>query len=233
MTILFFARLFYPHIGGVETHVLEVGDRLVKQGHKIILVTEKFSDDSLRDWQSNYNSANHAGEKDNIAARIASWEIHRIPVGTSERNKKWKIWWWLWQHRSLMQQADVIHCHDVFFWFFPFRYLYRHKPVFTTFHGYETKFPPEKRAITIRRWSEELSWGNICVGDFIKKWYGTHPDFVTYGGVDLQAANEQQSKMQKVGKAVDTKKIRKKKIIIVFVGRLAADSCGQGLANAS
>ncbi len=33
--------------------------------------------------------------------------------------------------------------------------------------------------------SEILSWGNICIGDFIKKWYGTKADFVSYGGVDI------------------------------------------------
>ena len=26
--------------------------------------------------------------------------------------------------------------------------------------------------------------GNICIGDFIKKWYGTKPTFVSYGGVN-------------------------------------------------
>jgi glycosyltransferase involved in cell wall biosynthesis len=27
--------------------------------------------------------------------------------------------------------------------------------------------------------------GNICIGDFIQKWYGTKADFVSYGAVDL------------------------------------------------
>ena len=168
MTILFFSRLFYPHIGGVETHVLEVGKRLVKRGHKIIVITEKY--------QSKGESAKVTGEVDGI-------EIRRIPVerdsgvvplsGTPQNDggKKFRIWWWLWQHKDLIKNADIVHCHDVFFWYLPFRFLYFNKPVYTTFHGYETKFPPSKKAIFVRRISEKLSWGNICVGDYIKKWY--------------------------------------------------------------
>ena len=238
MTILFFSRLFYPHIGGVETHVLEVGDRLAKKGHKIILVTEELSGDRHKNWQSDDESARQTG---GIESKISSWEIYRIPLGkanVSESSKKWKIWWWLWHHRDLIQKADVVHCHDVFFWFLPFRFLCRDKPVFTTFHGYETVFPPAKRAITIRQWSEKLSWGNICVGDFIKKWYGTHPDFVTYGGVDIQAIKDHQNDKvasepivsesftdkQKVKEADNTKKIRNEVVRILFVGRLSADT---------
>lgn len=221
MTILFFARLFYPHIGGVETHMLEVGDRLRKKGHKIILVTEKLPDGSHRNWQKETNSAKMAGE---IESRLAFWDIYHIPVGKYEKNKKWQIWWWLWQHRDIMEKADIVHCHDVFFWFLPFRFLYRQKPVFTTFHGYETKFPPEQRAITIRQWSEKLSWGNICVGDFIRKWYGTHPDFVTYGGVDVEEVKKYQNDTNPVVISDSTKKIRKNKITIVFIGRLATDT---------
>lgn len=245
MTILFFARLFYPHIGGVETHMLEVGDRLRKKGHKIILVTEKLPDGSHRNWQKEINSANMAGE---IESRLAFWDIYHIPVGKYGKNKKWQIWWWLWQHKGLIEKADIVHCHDVFFWYMPFRFLYRDKPVFTTFHGYETKFPPAKSAITIRWLSAMLSWGNICVGDFIKKWYGTKPDFVTYGGVDIEEIrkyqegsypvvnmrNEENKKNReseeggyltsREGSKVNTNKIRKEEILIVFVGRLAQDT---------
>ena len=43
MKIVFLCRLFYPHIGGVETHVLEVGKRLIKKGHRVTIVTEDLS----------------------------------------------------------------------------------------------------------------------------------------------------------------------------------------------
>ena len=40
MTFLFLSRRFYPQIGGVETHILEIGKRLVKNGHDVIVVSE-------------------------------------------------------------------------------------------------------------------------------------------------------------------------------------------------
>ena len=45
MNILFFSRLFYPHIGGVEKHVLEISKILIKKGHKIVVVTEQHQKD--------------------------------------------------------------------------------------------------------------------------------------------------------------------------------------------
>lgn len=40
MKILFFARLFYPHIGGVEKHLFEISTRLTAMGHEVTIVTE-------------------------------------------------------------------------------------------------------------------------------------------------------------------------------------------------
>lgn len=190
MRILFFSRLFYPHTGGVEKHVFEVGKRLTRRGYKITVVTEELP------------------EKD--SSRIPeNIKVLRIPVEKSEWLKKWQIWWWLWKHKKLIQKADVIHCHDVFFWYLPFRFLYLRKPVYTTFHGHETIFPPSKRAITIRRISEKLSFGNICVGDYIRKWYGTKPNYTTYGGV-----NKMQSSQSEINP----------KLKILFTGRLEEDT---------
>ena len=164
MTIVFFTHRFWPEIGGVEKHALEVALELVKRGHKVTVLAE--NNGNLKDGEI-YNGI----------------EIIRIRIHTSERLKKFIIWKWLFINRKLIEKADVIHCHDVFFWFLPFRFLYPKKPVFTTFHGYETKFPPSYKAILMRKISEKLSFGNICIGDYIKKWYGTKPDFITYGGI--------------------------------------------------
>lgn len=165
MTILFLTARFWPECGGVEKHALEVGKELVNRGHKVIVISE-----------------NHGGLRDR--ENYKGIEIYRIKINATERIKKFIIWLWLLKNRKLIEKSDIIHCHDVFYWFLPFRFLYPKKPVFTTFHGYETKYLPAKKAIIIRKISEKLSWGNICVGDYIKKWYGTKPDFVTYGGVN-------------------------------------------------
>ncbi|MDO8659724.1 MAG: glycosyltransferase, partial [Candidatus Parcubacteria bacterium] len=163
MKVLFLTRLFYPHIGGVEKHVLEISKILIKKGYKVIVVAEKHQD-NLRNKEE-FNGIT----------------IYRIDVGNNQWFKKFKIWWWFIKHIGFLKKADIIHCHDVFFWYLPFRFLFLKKPVYTTFHGYES-YPISKRAIFVRKISEILSWGNICIGDYIKKWYGTKPTYISYGG---------------------------------------------------
>ncbi len=194
MKILFFARLFYPYIGGVEKHVLEISKILRKKGHKIIVVTEQY-------------------EKN--LPLVQSYEgvlIYRMPVGSDNWFKKFRIWKWLWQNRSLISNSNVIHCHDVFFWYLPFRFIFPNKKVFTTFHGYES-YPISKKAIVQRKIAEILSAGNICIGDFIKKWYGTKADYVIYGGVSI--AKSQKSKVKSQNNS--------SKIKIILIGRLEDD----------
>lgn len=188
MNILFFCRLFYPHIGGVEKHVLEISKLLIKKGHKVTVVTEQSS------------------PKTKLNEKIEGIEVYRIPNLKDGKLKKFKIWKWLWDHYELMEDADIVHCHDVFFWYLPFRFMFPFKKVFTTFHGYEG-YPIKKKSILVRKISEKLSNGNICVGDFIKKWYGTKPNYIIYGGVNLP-----DEKLQK--------KIKVKKHSAIFIGRL-------------
>lgn len=165
MNILFLSKYFYPYIGGVEKHALRVGEELVKQGYQVTVLTQKH-EKKLTDQQTYHGI-----------------KIIRLPYS----NSKWGIWRHLWSQRQLFQSADVIHCHDIFFWFLPFRFLYPKKPVFTTFHGWEGQWPIPKKNIWLRKIWEKLSWGNICVGDYLVKYYGTEADFITYGGVDLPA----------------------------------------------
>jgi glycosyltransferase involved in cell wall biosynthesis len=165
MNILFFTRLFYPHIGGVEKHVMEVSKILLKRGHKITIVTEQDLD------------------KTRLKEVIEKIEIFRIPKLENGRLKKFKIWKWLWKNVKLIENADVIHCHDVFFWYLPFRIIFPFKKVFTTFHGYED-YPLKFKYVLAHKIFEMFSMGNICVGDFIRKWYKTKPNYVSYGAVN-------------------------------------------------
>jgi len=164
MNILFFSRLFYPHIGGVEKHVLEISQLLIKKGHKVTVVAEQDS------------------PKMKLNEMIGEIEVLRIPELKEGNLKKFKIWKWLWYNRWLIRNADIIHCHDVFFWYLPFRFLFPFKKIFTTFHGYES-YPLRQKDILVHKMSEKLSNGNICIGHFIKKWYKTKPTYVAYGGV--------------------------------------------------
>lgn len=191
MKILFLTRLFYPHIGGVEKHVLEVSKQLIVKGHSVIVITEELPEKKLLRQDG-----------------IDSIKIYRIPVGKNNWFKKFRIWRQLWKYRKIIREADIVHCHDVFFWYFPFRLLHPFKKSYITFHGYETYFPPSKRAIFIRKVSEKLANGNICIGEYIKKWYGTKPTFVTYGGVNL--IHNSESRIQNA----------KKQDSALFIGRL-------------
>lgn len=197
MTILFLSRLFHPHFGGVEKHVLEVSTRLIKRGHKVIVVTEQ------------YNNGLKKREK------IKEINVYRIPILQNNWFKKFFIWLWLLHNRKLIEKADIVHCHDVFFWYLPFKFLYPYKAVYTTFHGYED-YPIKKRAISTRKLSEVLSKGNICIGAFIKKWYYTNPTYILYGGVST----------------VPKRNTHKKQASALFWGRLDAQTSALEYAKA-
>ena len=201
VNILFLCRLFYPHIGGVEKHVLEISRLLIKKGHRVTVVTEQHE------------------KKIKTEEEFEGIKIYRIPDLKEGWLKKIKIWNWLVKHNGLIKDADIVHCHDVFFWHLPFRFLFFNKPAYTTFHGYES-YPLKSKYILMHKIAEKLSMGNICVGDFMKKWYGTKPNFVSYGGVNVVQNSE--FKIQNP----------KKKESAVFIGRLDEQTGIKTYANA-
>jgi len=183
MNILFFSRLFYPHVGGVEKHVMEISRILIKKGYKVTIVAEQNP------------------SKTKLREVINGIEVFRIPKLKDGKLKKIKIWKWLWGNIRLIKNADIVHCHDVFFWYLPFKFIFPLKKVFTTFHGYES-YPLKQKNILVRKISEKLSIGNICIGDFIKKWYGTKPTYVSYGAVEIPNSKLQISNKIKQESAV-------------------------------
>jgi len=190
MKILFFTRLFYPHIGGVEIHTQRICEELIKKGHKVTVITIRF-DDSL----------------------CFSDKIHGIKVKRFIQPKikfigLFYTWFWLLRNIRLIKESDIIHIHDVFIWYIPFRFLFPRKKVFVTFHGWEGRYPIPINNRFQKKVAEYLSSGVICVGEYIKKHYGLKKvDFVVYGAVDLP-------------KSVSKKDPKK----IVYVGRLEKDT---------
>lgn len=91
------------------------------------------------------------------------------------------IWLWLFKNRKLIEQADIVYCHDVFIWYLPFRFLYPSKPVYTTFHGWEGIWPIPPKNVLLKRLAAKLSWGTIAVGKYIEKYYGIRADKIIYG----------------------------------------------------
>ena len=165
-SILFLTRLYHPHIGGVEKHVEEVASALLKKGKSVTVVTEQYSKGLP------------------VFERRKGIEIWRIPVQSDTYAKKFFIWKWILLHLNLFFKADIIHIHDVFYWIIPYRLFLPTKRIFITFHGYEG-FPVKISWKIQRKLAETLTNGNICVGDFMKKWYSTVPTSVIYGAVRL------------------------------------------------
>lgn len=184
--VVFLSRLFCPHIGGVETHVARLSRELVARGFRVTVVTEQF-DVTLP-----------------LEEKIDGIRVVRIPK--KHCTSKLGIWSWMIRHMSLFLSADIIHAHDVFWWFLPLRLLLPFKHVFTTFHGYEGALEPTKKAIRSRKVSELLSRGTICIGDWMKKWYGARPDAVNFGAADVSPSPLPRNRRA------------------VFLGRLAEDT---------
>lgn len=193
MRILFLTSKFWPNIGGVERHVLKISEELIKRGNEVSVITE-LSPDLKNNKNNNYQSIEQS-DTDSIKSKegvksvyFEHYKFKKIGIyyfkfGKKGWFKKFRIWWILLKNKNIIQNADIVHCHDVFFWCFPFRFLYPHKKTFTTFHGYES-YPIKSKAVIIRKISEILSNGTICVGEFMKKWYHAKPDYIIYGATD-------------------------------------------------
>lgn len=167
--IIFFSRLHDPHLGGVEKFMKNTIYNLNKNNCVISLITEQYD----------YKLLEYEDKKD--------YKIYRIPTfNINEHAKKFIIWKWLRDHKELISNSDIIHINDVYFWVFSWKLTPNnwHRKTYLTFHGWETKYPIPWKNIVVRKISEKMANGNICIGDFIAKWYHTKPDIVSYGGVN-------------------------------------------------
>lgn len=225
-------RRFYPEIGGVEKHVFEISKELTKRGHKVRVITELSPNIKIinnNNYQSIGQSDTQGIKSEEAVKSIYSYHFeynkiktYHLKVGKENWFKKFRIWLELGKNFDLIRDADVIHCHDVFFWYLPFRFLIPRKKVFITFHGHETRFPPTLKSIFIRKIGEWFSWGNICVGSYIKKWYRTKSDYVTYGGVDNKIGKAKV--YQDISRFLKKNVVARKKLNILFLGRLEEDN---------
>lgn len=163
MKILFLTRFFYPHIGGVEKHVLEISKSLIAKGHDVCILTEKY-DKSLK------------GNEVVCGIKIVRFSFPHVKLfGLFD------VWWQIFVRRKLIVDAQIVHVHDVFIWYFPFRFLYVQKMVFSTFHGWEGKWPIPWRNVMLRKVSAKLSKGVITVAKGTTKYYNVKSDKIIYG----------------------------------------------------
>ncbi len=195
--ILFFTRLFYPHVGGVEKQVKELSSRLIKLGFNITVVTEKYSS-NLKTKES--------FEGINI--------IRFKPLGLRFLGLI-SIWLWLLKNYKIIKYSDIVHCHSVYIWYWPFRILFPNKPSYVTFHGWEGKYPIPFKNIIIRKIDTLLADKNITISDYVEKYYRIKADKLMYTSVDID-------------KNIHDRRIKKNIKNLVYVGRLDEDT---GLRN--
>lgn len=114
------------------------------------------------------------------------------------------IWFWFFKNRKLIKNFDIIHCHDVFIWYLPFRFLYFSKKVVLTIHGLEWDRPLSLVSILQKKLAIYLSNKSVGVGNFLTKYVGNKLDLIFYGASFLN---------------IKYKNYKRKKMI-VYVGRL-------------
>ncbi len=157
MRILAITPSFFPSIGGVETHVRRVSERLAARGHQLTVLTQ----------------ADEPSEE-----QLGNLLVHRLP--RANLLSTWRA------ARPYLAAADIVHCHDAYsflHFYLPSCWLPPKRPVFATFHGYE-RYPIPREALKRRRFVRRRVINSLCMGDFICKWYGATCYAVSYGGVD-------------------------------------------------
>ena len=194
MKIVHIASRFYPKKGGVEKHVFEVSQELVKLGYKVRVIHE--ADEGLKCVVFNQDGSFQKELVTNSQTNPANKLSYKL-----------SIWKQMFQFYPILKSADVIQVHDVAWWLLPL-WPFLGRKIFITFHGYEGSEPPTRRAILHRKLVEILSRGSICVGEFMKKWYKAKPDIVFYGGANIKSQPFMKKNRHKA----------------VFLGRLSLDT---------
>ncbi|UCH35521.1 MAG: glycosyltransferase family 4 protein [Armatimonadota bacterium] len=192
MKILMLTGYFWPRIGGVEKHVLRVSEELVELGHEVTVLTRR--------WDPGWPEQQ---DRRGVRVRRADGGISKAPRDP---------------HLRLLGEADVIHCHDAYPYlrfYLPARFARKTAP-FVTFHGYEG-YPIPRTARWLRRRLAKRAAGTICMGEFIRHWYGHECDVVSYGGVDAP-----QGRVPDADPAAPA----------LYVGRLAPDTTIMGYLEA-
>lgn len=163
MKIIFLTASFYPQLGGVENHVLNLSLELIKKGHQVTVITP---------GKKNVNYQNI--------------KIKRFHYLQTKYLGLINIWFNLLKFVHDFKVADIIHIHDVVIWFIPLKLIFPQKKIYATFHGYETKFPIPLKNILIRKISFWFCHKNICIGKYLEKYYYIKATKILYGATYLQ-----------------------------------------------
>lgn len=193
--LLIITPYFYPHLGGVEKHVLKTSLLLQQQGWQIKIITRQH-DLALATQELVQGLSVNRFSFPNL--RVLGLVVTWLKL--------------LARYFRVFKQADIIQVHDVMVWCLLMRLLFPRKKFVLTVHGWEGVYPIPLKNIWLKQLSARLANKVICVGAFIKKYYGINCDQVILGAVADNIVIGQEKKKA-------TSPIR-----IVYVGRLAKDT---------
>lgn len=198
MKIIHLARLYHPHVGGIEKHLEKINKKFIDKGHSVTVITQQYKTNlPIKEKKDKVNIIR--------LARVKKEEFYKNKI-----LYKIQTWLGIFKNLNTLFKADIIHVHDVMWWLLPFYFLLWNK-IYITFHGYEGNDEPKFNQIFWHKLANILTRGNLCVGSFHQKWYKVNPTITTFGAVKSLE-----------NKSGGTLKSKNKKII--FIGRLAADN---------
>lgn len=164
--ILQIARLYSPHIGGVEKHVEALSSVMLQHGVDVSLITEKY-ESSL---------PSHEVVKGVSVYRISYPKIKIIGILC--------LWLKIMFHFRLILRSNLIQIHDVYIWYLPFRLLFFWKKCFFTIHGWEGRYPVSKISLLQKKLANKLSSSTLLIGSYLRVLYGINAKHVIFGFVE-------------------------------------------------
>ncbi|MBM3499683.1 MAG: glycosyltransferase family 4 protein [Armatimonadetes bacterium] len=163
LRVLMLTPSYLPRSGGVERHVRCVSRELLARGVEVRVATPR--------WD-------------------AAWPVQESAEGVEVIRLSRSRAAGMRELTPHVDWAEVVHTHDAYpflKYYLPHRLRRPRRPVFATFHGYEG-YPIPLEAKALRRIVLWLTWGSLCAGAFIPKWYRFRCAHVTHGGVDAPEA---------------------------------------------
>jgi len=183
MKVLMLTRLFYPHVGGVEKHVLRITQELIKKGFNITIITERYKQELKQN------------------EKVSKAKVIRIDYPKIKLIGLLVIWIELIKKYKLIKEADIVHINDVFIWYLPLRFFFPRKKVYMTFHGWEGEYPISTISIIQKKIANILTNGSICIGAYIEKYFGIKCNQISYGACDKTVvSNENKTGLVFIGR---------------------------------
>lgn len=138
------------------------------------------------------------------------------------------VWFQLFKQIGLIRKSDIVHIHDVFIWYLPFRFLFPRKKVFITHHGGQAVYPILKKEIIMKRLASKLSNGTICIGRFIPKHFKVSCDAISYGAVQIPNAGKKENRIVWLGRLEEETGVLKVLEEMKKYNNYKIDFCGDG-----